>query len=118
MLGHHVGDLMGEDPDCCCCLQFMVKPYSVIMECIKGMNYVSCPVERERERDLVDDNTLFTAACRFQSYNFESLKNVHLNTMRALTICEKKKKKLLGSNLFQTHHVLNNRFVTVRVCVE
>ncbi len=52
MLGHHVGDLMGEDPDCCCCcLQFMVKPYSVIMECIKGMNYVSCPVERERERE-------------------------------------------------------------------
>jgi len=51
MLGHHVGDLMGEDPDCCCCLQFMVKPYSVIMECIKGMNYVSCPVGRERERE-------------------------------------------------------------------
>ncbi len=73
--------------------------------------------ERERERDLVDDNTLFTAACRVESYNFESLKNVHLNTMRALTICKKKKNFFLGSNLFPTHHVLNNRFVTIRPCV-
>jgi hypothetical protein len=52
--------------------------------------------ERKREKDLVDDNNLLTAACRVESYNFESLKNVHLNTMRALTICKKKKKKIVG----------------------
>lgn len=49
-----------------------------------------------REKDLVDNNTLFTAACRVESYNFESLKNVHLNTMRALTICKKEKEKIVG----------------------
>jgi hypothetical protein len=96
----------------------MVKPYSVIMECIKEwIMYIVRWRETEREKDLVDDNTLFIAACRVESYNFESLKNVHLNTMRALTICKKKKKKLLGSNLFPTHHVLNNRFVTIHLCV-
>jgi hypothetical protein len=49
----------GEDPHCCCCLQFMVKPYSVIMECIKGMNCVSCPVEREREKKILLMTTTF-----------------------------------------------------------
>ncbi len=48
---NHVGDLMERilTASAAAC-SFMVKPYSVIMECIKGMNYAICPVERERER--------------------------------------------------------------------
>jgi hypothetical protein len=30
------------------------------MECIKGMNYVSCPVERERERKILLMTTPFS----------------------------------------------------------
>jgi hypothetical protein len=58
---NHVGDLMERilTASAAAC-SFMVKPYSVIMECIKGMNYVICPLEREREREREREILLMT----------------------------------------------------------